>query len=911
MDANRQRFWMLAQADDWLGPATERDRVEYDAACRRLRLRDRRPTRSLPGTVNDTDTRSLLGRSSAAIDAFGTVAFFNPVASAVQATGGLGPGAEPITIWTAPASQQVADLAAGFDDVLYLAIQERDGTGTVVRSAIGLFDPRGRWRRPPVFEVPLAGFTADRLAADPGGGVWVLDRQQRQVGRARGLPLRDGLPPPFSETTFRPKPEDAEPPRFAVDPRQPAFADGEEPVAIAASAGGRIAVIGWRADFETWLHARDESGAWQPPRRLVDPGEGDPGFLPARRARPATLAWVSEMRVVVLPGPRVVDGQPWQAREAVPYDPIDQTAELQPAGGFYPVRGLSAALFLNGVTLPPHYPVTGAPMRSRALRALSVLSFAREGLADGRRIDGGRAQTVWHRLYLEAVLPPRCGVNVQLAATDDPDADVEQLSWYPHTFGELDDGGAIPSQRARGVWLKDRSEIPHHAGLLERAPERNRAGVFTALVQRPASRVRRLAGRYLHVRVRLLGTGHRTPEIAALRAYASRFSYRDEYLAEVYHEELFGADADAEGRATGPDFLERFLSLFESVLTPMEDRVAAAQVMMDPRSIPEDALAWLGSWIGVVFDESFPADRRRAWIEATPRLFRTRGTLAGLTLALEVATGGRLQRTFVDRNDLVLRGRSVPVDADDPRAADYCEAVYPQGGGVTGGEILVLEDYRLRRTFATILGANLSELNDPLLPGLIVSANSRVGDTLFIGEAEREELLALFRDAFSRDPEQRRREVASVSEFYARLAHRATVFVHDSVERVDFGLVERLAVRQAPAHVSVRVVRASYPLLVGLASLVGVDTYLGPRPRPGVAHVGRSRIGEGDFVRVSPALDPRLGGGRWTSMPPQARIDGPATVGSDETLALDASRSAAAPGRVIERYVWLLRSLSS
>ena len=67
------------------------------------------------------------------------------------------------------------------------------------------------------------------------------------------------------------------------------------------------------------------------------------------------------------------------------------------------------------------------------------------------------------------------------------------------------------------------------------------------LIQNATARVRRLVGRYLWVRVELFGDGRSGPDIAALRAYASRFDYVEHYLPRLYREVVHGAAAEAPG----------------------------------------------------------------------------------------------------------------------------------------------------------------------------------------------------------------------------------------------------------------------------------------------------------------------------------------------------------------------------
>jgi len=566
-----------------------------------------------------------------------------------------------------------------------------------------------------------------------------------------------------------------------------------------------------------------------------------------------------------------------------------------------------------------------------------VANLARRGEAanfsatDVHLLDSGDQQTVWHRLFAEARLPAGCGLVVWLTATAEP-SPATAAEWHAHVFGEVVaealPGGPLP----RAVWERQPSELPGHPGLgAWGAPQAGRAGLWSVLIQRAQRRVRALSGRYLWVRVELHGDGRDSPELAALRAYAARFSYRDHYLPRLYRESEFGAAAELPGssvasvdtllaadldaaivpaalraalalgeaarvevtgagslwqlrdgpaswtlrreaaaivayrpQATPADFLERLLANVEGVLTTLEDRVAAAHLCSDPAVAPDASLDWLAGWIGVAFDAALPAARRREWLARASELARHHGTGRGLRLALDVASDG----------------------------------------GVRGGEIIVIEGFRMRRLMSTLLGVNLEVEDDPLLPGLVISGNSVVGDTLVLGEAERVELLALFRAEVAAPAEQE-----SILAFYDQLAHRVLVLVHQTVAAQDLGLLRRIVELESPAHVEVQVATATWPLLVGIASLVGVDTYLGPPRQRVPARAEVSSLGNGDYVLGVGSLDPRLSGASGEIAGPAAArpvaVAGPdMSVAHGRSFILDGGGSTAAAGRRITEYRW-------
>jgi phage tail-like protein len=91
------------------------------------------------------------------------------------------------------------------------------------------------------------------------------------------------------------------------------------------------------------------------------------------------------------------------------------------------------------------------------------------------------------------------------------------------------------------------------------------------------------------------------------------------------------------------DFTRRFVSAFDSALAPIFATLDNLPAYLDPWLAPEDFLEWLGSWFGIVLDESWELERRRALVAKAFDFYRMRGTVSGLRAQIELLTGGGVE----------------------------------------------------------------------------------------------------------------------------------------------------------------------------------------------------------------------------------------------------------------------------
>jgi phage tail-like protein len=323
-----------------------------------------------------------------------------------------------------------------------------------------------------------------------------------------------------------------------------------------------------------------------------------------------------------------------------------------------------------------------------------------------KRIPSGISRCRWHRVRVDADVPAGTAVRVSVVVSEDG------------VFAETD-------------W--------------QHAPP----GVTDFLVDQPP-------GQYLTVRVRLSGDTATTPVLHRIRLDFPRGTSADLLPGAFRHD------------PAADDFTERFLSLFDASLAEIDEVIERYPALLDPAGVPDEALPWLAGLLGLSFEAGWDAATRRELIAAAPRLYRSRGTPAALTEAIQIVFG-----VTPVLDELADDRRWAQVRAATSRAS---------GPGLGSVRLFGRSSSRFRLGSSGIGAAPLRAFGDP--------------DT---------------------DP-------------LTEHAHRFRVLL--PAGSADTDALRRLVERQAPAHTRGSVRTGGEGFVVGTRSTVGVDTAFVPLPAP-------------------------------------------------------------------------------
>lgn len=86
------------------------------------------------------------------------------------------------------------------------------------------------------------------------------------------------------------------------------------------------------------------------------------------------------------------------------------------------------------------------------------------------------------------------------------------------------------------------------------------------------------------------------------------------------------------------DQFRRFLLFFQHIMTTVTDRIDQIPSLTDPLTADPKFLPWIASWVTFELDESLPLHQQRELVRRSIRLYRTRGTKAGVEEIIRVLT---------------------------------------------------------------------------------------------------------------------------------------------------------------------------------------------------------------------------------------------------------------------------------
>lgn len=213
---------------------------------------------------------------------------------------------------------------------------------------------------------------------------------------------------------------------------------------------------------------------------------------------------------------------------------------------------------------------------------LKLEGTEKDGTYTSEPLDSGIPGCLWHRIVLDADIPENSMVTVSFITSETEE--IESPSSYEKPI----------------VFLKAKD----------------------ALIQAPP-------GRYIRLMINFHHEGEYSPVLKQVKVYYERLSYL-RYLPAIYQE-----------NSESKEFLEQFLSIFESSLYDIEEKISSIPMFFDPMAAPEDFYRWLADWMSLDLYDLLEDDKKRKFILNAVEFYKKKGTVSGLESLVSFLTGKR------------------------------------------------------------------------------------------------------------------------------------------------------------------------------------------------------------------------------------------------------------------------------
>lgn len=349
--------------------------------------------------------------------------------------------------------------------------------------------------------------------------------------------------------------------------------DGRHPVAVAAH-GGVFHVLDDEGDLwqtapalERLVRTREprwqEDGTWT---RVVVDRDGRVLKVDERAAR------------VVGADQRGQGAAPDQA-DLVRSRVGSRSLEVDPRGRFR----IPACLQLVGSDAATWFDARGEPVSIPPDGYAGSPAYARHGWWTSTPFDSGELGCRWYRLTLTITLPAGATCSLETFTSDER---------------------VPPEQVPADAWSRAH-RIASGADPLTAGGDGAGPATTDFAVVSPR-------GRYLVVRIGLVGDGWSTPSVDRVLVEPETPGL-ERFLPAVYR----GADSE---------FLRRLLGAFGTELDGVEQALRSLPARFSPGAVPEELLDTLAAELGVPLERAWSAAQRRRMLTAAPRWHRRRGT---------------------------------------------------------------------------------------------------------------------------------------------------------------------------------------------------------------------------------------------------------------------------------------------